>query len=607
MTNEEIRKKYKDRKLTKAEKEENLIHFCTFYRRNINAYAEHYLGIKLRPFQHIMLYLMNISQVFFCICSRGSGKTFLLCLFGFCKANLYPYSEIHLTSSTIAQATKMIKDKGEGELCKKLSPILKYYYDQGQIVFHYGDEVYVEFLYNGSKFFIDPATDAARGGRATLLIYEECRLLKKAIVDGVFSKMSHPRQAVFLTLPEYQHEDGSPLERWIENCQECYITSARFKSEWFWTTFKNVVTECYTNKDAEYNFFALDIYVLIKFGLKTVGDYFKSIKLSSPLEFDMEDQNSMLDVAEDAFFSLEDFKKNQISRKAYKFPTVEQFNTHVDLKNRPKLDDEIRLLWIDFAFANTTSKEENDYSIIGCTSLIPRDDKWVRLCDYITSHPASDSDGINLKIREMFWDYKADYIVFDCRNGGEVIYTDLTKPRKHPFRNENEWNEHGFTISTDNKYQTSTQAKLDDLKARTIDPQAIPCMIPMIGTPELNSNMWIDTQKQLREENIELLIEDTTFDQEFAETDEYWKMSSEQKMEVMKPYTMTESLIGEAISLSQEWRNGQVKLVEPRSGTKDIIVSFAYGCYISSLIINDKEKDDSSTDWTVDDWAFLAG
>ena len=131
-------------------------------------------------------------------------------------------------------------------------------------------------------------------------------------------------------------------------------------------------------------------------------------------------------------------------------------------------------------------------------------------------------------------------------------------------------------------------------------------MIPIVGTSELNSNMWIDTQKQLREENIELLIEDTQFEQDFAETNEYWKMNSEQRMEVMKPYTMTESLIGEAISLSQEWRNGQVKLTEPRSGTKDIIVSFSYGSYISSLIINDKEKNQDD-DWTVDDWAFLAG
>jgi hypothetical protein len=147
---------------------------------------------------------------------------------------------------------------------------------------------------------------------------------------------------------------------------------------------------------------------------------------------------------------------------------------------------------------------------------------------------------------------------------------------------------------------------LDDLKSRTIDPQAIPCMIPIVGTSELNSNMWIDVQKQLRDESIELLIEDTQFEQDFAETNEYWKMNSEQRMEVMKPYTMTESLIGEAISLSQEWRNGQVKLTEPRSGTKDIIVSFSYGSYVSSLIINDKEKNQDD-DWTDEDWAWLAG
>ena len=49
-------------------------------------------------------------------------------------------------------------------------------------------------------------------------------------------------------------------------------------------------------------------------------------------------------------------------------------------------------------------------------------------------------------------------------------------------------------------------------------------------------------------------------------------------------------MLNEAINLSQEWREGKVKLTEPRSGTKDIIVSFAYGNYVSSLIINDLEK-----------------
>ena len=46
-------------------KRNNVKKWCTFYRRNINLYASRHLKIKLHPFQHIMLYLMGVSQVFF--------------------------------------------------------------------------------------------------------------------------------------------------------------------------------------------------------------------------------------------------------------------------------------------------------------------------------------------------------------------------------------------------------------------------------------------------------------------------------------------------------------------------------------------------------------
>ncbi len=125
----------------------------------------------------------------------------------------------------------------------------KYYYDNGLIVFHYGkEEIWVEFKMNGSKMWVDPATDSSRGGRATLLIFEECRLIKKQILDSVFTKMSHPRQSMFLNLPQYQNDNGTPKQRWIEDAQEIYITSSRYKSEWWWRSFKNVVQECFTNK-----------------------------------------------------------------------------------------------------------------------------------------------------------------------------------------------------------------------------------------------------------------------------------------------------------------------------------------------------------------------
>ena len=193
------------------------------------------------------------------------------------------------------------------------------------------------------------------------------------------------------------------------------------------------------------------------------------------------------------------------------------------------------------------------------------------------------------------------------RNGGEVMYNDLTKPRKHPQRSENEWNEHGFTVSNNLKYHTITQQKIEDLISRTIDPQAIPCLIPMQGTTELNSNMWLDLQKKLRDGEIDLLIEDIEFEQQMEDVKEYYSATDEERMNIKLPYIMTEALINEAINLSQEWREGKVKLTEPRTGTKDIIVSFAYGNYVSSLIINDLEKQDNNDEINLDEWSWLSG
>ena len=38
-----------------------------------------------------------------------------------------------------------------------------------------------------------------------------------------------------------------------------------------------------------------------------------------------------------------------------------------------------------------------------------------------------------------------------------------------------------------------------------------------------------------------------------------------------------------------------------------IIVSFAYGNYVSSLIINDLEKQDNNDEINLDEWSWLSG
>ena len=104
----------------------------------------------------------------------------------------------------------------------------------------------------------------------------------------------------------------------------------------------------------EYNFFAFDIFLSIQFGLKTVNDYFKAKKMSTDIEHRMEDCNEALGEAEDAFFKLETFKNNQVHKRAYRFPTINNIAQKDNLENREKQENEIRLLWIDFAVAKTT-------------------------------------------------------------------------------------------------------------------------------------------------------------------------------------------------------------------------------------------------------------
>lgn len=162
-------KKKKNKKIPYEQRRKNIIEWITFYRRNWNLYAVHRLMLSLYPFQHIMLYLMGISNTFFAICSRGLSKTFIVALGALIHGLLYPYAEVVITSSTIPQAKKMVDKKMENELCKKLSPLLQYYYEHEDIKFSYSDnEIKVEIKPTNSTILVLPCLDSARGGNIKL-------------------------------------------------------------------------------------------------------------------------------------------------------------------------------------------------------------------------------------------------------------------------------------------------------------------------------------------------------------------------------------------------------------------------------------------------------
>lgn len=585
-------------KISEAERNEQVKKWTTFYRRNLDIYVEERLRIKLRPFQRIMIHMMGRSQIWFGICSRGISKTFITGLFCVSTCLLKPYTEAVITAQTLDQGRKMVEDKIKNELVKKLSPVLKYMYEQGLIVIKSSkDEVSVDF-FNGSSIRVLPPLDSARGSRATLLVYEECRLLKKGDVDSIFEPMLHPRQAIFLQREEYSqdksyHEEGISI----------YITSARYKAEWFWRLFKKVVEESFINRRIEYNFFGADIYTALHYGLKTIGEWNKIKRNNNELDVRMEYLNENIGEVEDAYFQFELLRKCQKLHKAFRPPTDLEVVTGKEIPNREKKDNEIRILAIDFAFANTVKGgQANDNTVIECVSGFYDKGEILRNLDYLETVGGGESEVTQRRIRELFYDYQADYIVFDCRSGGEILYNELTKPYRHPKRDDSKWDSTGFSVVNDNTLHFVSDAKISDLQSRTIDPSAKPVMIPILASSDFNDLMWRSLRTVMVDNKLRLLIDDIEFDTELAKRKDYYKMTSQERMLERLPFVQTEFLVNESINLKQELREGKIKLKEPRSGTKDRIVTLGYANMFFNLLENKMSKAEQQDDFSEDDW-----
>ena len=586
------------------EKKENIKKWITRYRRNWEIFADEVFQIKLYPIQKVMLHLMGISDVFFAICTRGAAKSFLVGLGALIYFCLYPYAEVVITSSTLPQAAKLVEKKIRDELIKKLSPYLLYMYEHEYIVItksNTSDGGYtVENKLNGSTITVLPCLDSARGSRSTWNIYEEARLLKKSLIDSVFEPMGHSRPAVYLQKKEYQ------TKRWLEKARSTYITSSRFKFEWFWKKYKDVVTDYYLSEHEVYIPFAEDIFAAIEDGTRTWADYRKAKRQMSQLDFDCEILNIMIGEAEDAFFNFQMCKEAQTIQSSFIPPTPIDIYSQNDLGNRKKLSDEVRLLIVDYAFANTTSKDKNDNTFIICLSGIwdKKKNRFTRKVEYLEGHEASDSVGAMRRAKELFWDYEADYLIPDSRSGGEVLFNLLTEPMDNPQRGIN-WNKHGFTICDNLNYHVVPETKLADYRHRTVDPDAISCVIPMIGNSELNSACWIELKKQLESHNIQFLISMQDRQTILEDNGEYFKLTSEELVQELLPYGQTDETIQELVNLKTEIKLDKIRLHEPRSGTKDRAIAVAYGNYILSLIENEWAKQSQAKEFDLDDMQLV--
>ena len=148
-------KKQKD---LQKEFEENIIDWCTFYRRNIHRFIEHYFGINLHFYQKILVYLMNIYPLVVVICARAISKSFITALYACAVCVLKPNSKVLVEKKKKKQAGLLISEKIEKELMV-MSPNLRREIKKIST----GQNAIEVVFKNGSSFIASCAGEQSRG------------------------------------------------------------------------------------------------------------------------------------------------------------------------------------------------------------------------------------------------------------------------------------------------------------------------------------------------------------------------------------------------------------------------------------------------------------
>ncbi|MBE3094749.1 MAG: hypothetical protein IMZ52_06925 [Actinobacteria bacterium] len=308
------------------------------------------MGIKLFPYQILWLWLMNQSDVFVAIASRASAKSFLVAVFGIAQCILYPGSEVCIGASTIKQAGLIISSKVT--MLRNQSPIL-----QREIISLTANHNNYEAVFaNGSKMIVVAANEGGKGNRSTLLILDEFRLLKKEIVDEIFTPFLYVRQSPFKQLPQY-------VDYPIEEPRKFSISSAGYKSEhWYRDTISTIKLML---EDKNAGFFCTDYLVSIFHKIKTRKQMDTEKEQSDPISFAMEYENQAQGQSGKAYFKAQMFPRNI---KGAFYPMRQDNVSKKNPYSISKQTGEIRVIAVDVA---SRANRQNDNSIVGCARLLP--------------------------------------------------------------------------------------------------------------------------------------------------------------------------------------------------------------------------------------------
>lgn len=266
----------------------------------------------------------------------------------------------------------------------------------------------------------------------------------------------------------------------------------------------------------------------------------------------------------------------------------------------PKLKNEIRVISCDMAFVQN---KKNDNSVFTCLRLLPEcttlkreesndiiiDNGYRRVVSFMDTVQGGDTTKQALRIRQLFEDFDADYIVLDTRNGGVTVYDLLANIMYDEQRGK--------------EYTPLSCMNDDDYKNRIRIEGAIPCIFVVNATRKLNSNIAMDFRRVLEAKKIDLPVTFERAKEEILPNIKEYLNAPDGETQVFyeSPFLETQSLISETTSLiyEREEQTGAIVIKEQGNNRKDRYTSVSYGSYFATQLEKDLISNNEEYEYSV--------
>lgn len=568
----------------------NVLHsiaWCTFWRRNMHLFVRDYLKLSLYIYQQLSIYLMGISNFICIIASRNDAKSFIIALYACCRCILYPGTKFRIGSATKKQAKLIVSEKILDELCEWSTPLRNEIEDWSTSE----NNIFVKFK-NGSKITVFVANENARGLRSTAITREEFRQIDKKIEDSVISPFQTVRNQPYMLNPYYG--ENKVLQ---EDPIDIYISSSWVDDgHWMW----DIVDQAYEGMQKHNGAILLtfDESITLKHHLKTLKQLKREKRKQDPITWKIEFLNLRVKGSLSSYFTYSMLMNRQVSKHVFYPRSIIDYKSGKRNKYAiPKLDNEIRVISNDIAFV---AADQNDNSVYSCIRGIPESltyenenhiveikQGFRRSYPYIESNQIGDTTLQAIRIRQLYEDFDADYIVIDARNGGIQIVYSLQKVLYDEERGV--------------EYPPLKCMNNDDYAKACSDPSAKPCIYVINATQTLNSDIAIAFRKNLTENRIDFLVNYNTAKDEILPSNlEYVNSTDDDSIiNFERPFLETQAMINECAELQYEKmpQTGIIKIYEQGKNRKDRYTSCSYGSYFFDQLELDLAGSSSDYDY----------